>query len=219
MIVVLLGPPGVGKGTQGTRLANDTGARHLSTGDLLREHRREGTQLGEKARDYMDAGELVPDDLILAMVREELEGAPDRSVVFDGFPRTVPQAEGLADVLDDLGREVDRVVVFEADDETLVKRLSGRRSCPECGAVYNVHVNPPERGGRCDRCGQELVHRNDDQPETVRNRLRVYEEQTEPLIRWYEERSDAPVRRIDGEQPVDAVYEALREVMPMGEAA
>lgn len=211
MIVILLGPPGVGKGTQAVSLADDLGWRHMSTGDLLRAHRREGTALGKKAQSYMDAGELVPDDVILGMVRAELETVdPDTGVVFDGFPRTVPQAEALDDLLDALGREVDRVIVLQADDEVLVKRLSGRRSCPECGAVYNVHFNPPSTdGGRCDRCGAELVHRKDDQPETVRTRLRVYREQTEPLIRFYEEHP-APMVRVDGEGPVEGVAAELR---------
>ncbi|HZD03358.1 MAG TPA: nucleoside monophosphate kinase, partial [Longimicrobiales bacterium] len=185
--------------------------RHLSTGDLLRDHRRRGTDLGERARGFMDRGELVPDDLVLAMVRRELDGLrAEDGVVFDGFPRTVPQAEGLADVLEDVGREVDRVVVLEADDEVLVKRLAGRRSCPECGAVYNVHFNPPEEEDVCDRCGHRgLVYREDDEPETVRNRLQVYRRQTEPLIRFYED-ARAPVVRVAGDQDVETVQRALR---------
>ena len=213
MIVILLGPPGVGKGTQAVRLADDLGWRHLSTGDLLRAHRREGTALGREAKGYMDAGELVPDDVILGMVRSELESmAPDQGVVFDGFPRTVPQAAGLDGLLGEMGRQVDRVVVLHADDEVLVKRLSGRRSCPECGAVYNVHFNPPETEGRCDRCDGELVHRRDDTAETVRTRLEVYREQTAPLIRFYETH-DAPVVSVDGERDVDEVAEELEEVV------
>ena len=223
MIVILLGPPGVGKGTQAKGLADELGWTHLSTGDLLRAHRREGTELGQEAQGYMDRGELVPDDVILGMVREELEALEDEEdegdapfgVVFDGFPRTVPQAEGLDELLDDVGRGVDKVVVLEADEEVLVKRLSGRRSCPECGAVYNVHFNPPEQEGTCDGCGAELVHRKDDAPDTVRNRLRVYEEQTAPLIRFYEGH-DAPVERVDGDQPVGDVRDRVLTAVTFG---
>lgn len=213
MIVILLGPPGVGKGTQAVRLADDLGLTHVSTGDLLREHRREGTPLGQEAQGFMDRGELVPDDVILGMVRAVLEESVDgEGVVFDGFPRTIPQAEGLDELLDDLRSGVDRVVVLEADEEELVKRLAGRRSCPECGAVYNVHLQPPEEEGRCDRCGARLRHRRDDHPETVRKRLRVYREQTEPLIRFYEEH-EAPVSQVDGGASVDEVAGEVRSAV------
>jgi adenylate kinase len=213
MIVILLGPPGVGKGTQAVELADGLGWRHLSTGDLLRAHRREGTALGDEAQSYMDRGELVPDDVILGMVREEMAGMDEGAgVIFDGFPRTVPQAEGLDILLEAMARGVDAVVVLEADDDVLVQRLSGRRSCPDCGAVFNVHFNPPEREATCDRCGASLVHRKDDQATTVRNRLEVYRRQTEPLIRFYEGHT-APVRRVDGELAVDAVARRLRDAV------
>lgn len=213
MVVILLGPPGVGKGTQAVRLAEELYAAHVSTGDLLRAARREGTELGKKAQAFMDAGELVPDDLILDLVREHLTGIDaDTSVLFDGFPRTTAQADGLRDVLDAVGRQVDGVVLFEAHDETLVKRLSGRRSCPECGAVYNVYFNPPGTEDTCDRCGATLVHRADDTPETVSRRLEVYREQTAPLVAYYEA-SDAPLKRVRGDRSVDAVYDDFRSVV------
>jgi adenylate kinase len=213
MVLVLLGPPGVGKGTQAVRLADELGGAHVSTGDLLRAARRDGTPLGKKAQGYMDAGELVPDDLILDLVREHLAGiAADAHVVFDGFPRTTAQAEGLGGVLGELDRSVDLVVLFEAPDETLVKRLSGRRSCPECGAVYNVHFNAPEAKGRCDRCGAGLVHRTDDQPNTVRRRLEVYQEQTAPLVSYYEG-SGAAFESIRADRPVDEVYADFRALL------
>lgn len=214
MIVILLGPPGVGKGTQAVRLADDLGWRHISTGDLLREHRRQGTTLGNEARSFMDRGELVPDEVILGMVRAELDALEEgQGVVFDGFPRTVAQARGLGELLDDMGRTLDRVVVLRADDEVLVKRLSGRRTCPECGAVYNVHLGSPDQQDVCDRCGHRgLVHRKDDEPETVRRRLRVYREQTEPLIAFYAEHP-VPVEDVQGDQPVDAVAAELREAV------
>ena len=213
MIVILLGPPGVGKGTQGVLLCERRGLTHVSTGDLLRKARREGTPLGQEAQGFMDRGELVPDSVIMGMVREHLAAMPaEAGVVFDGFPRTVAQAEALDPVLAELDRQVDRVVVLQADDEVLVKRLAGRRSCPNCGAVYNVHFNPPATEDTCDRCGNELTHRVDDQPDTVRNRLDVYRRQTEPLIAFYEGHH-APVVRVEGDLPVDEVQDGLQRAL------
>jgi adenylate kinase len=213
MILVLLGPPGVGKGTQAVRLANELDGAHVSTGDLLRAARRDGTPLGKKAQAYMDAGELVADGLILDLVREHLTGiAPGMHVIFDGFPRTTAQAEGLRDVLSGLGRSVDLVVLFEAPHETLVKRLSGRRSCPDCGSVYNVYFNPPAKEGACDRCGGALVRRSDDEPDTVRRRLEVYQEQTAPLVDFYEKEGGA-FERIRADRPVDDIYADFRAAL------
>jgi adenylate kinase len=213
MNVILLGPPGVGKGTQGVLLAEGKAWKHVATGDILRANRREGTPLGREAQKYMDAGDLVPDELIVAMVKDTLEAMPpSQGVVFDGFPRTVPQAESLDLALQELGRRVDRVVVLEADDEVLVKRIAGRRSCPECGAVFNVYANPPRREGVCDKCGADLVHRPDDNPETVQNRLDVYKAQTEPLIRFYEGR-EGVMARIPGEGGVDEIQQGIRAAL------
>lgn len=213
MIVVLLGPPGVGKGTQAVRLADRIGAAHVSTGDLLRAARREGTPLGKKAQAYMDAGEYVPDELILDLVREHLGTLPaDAPVLFDGFPRTTAQAEGLDAALEAMGRRVDAVVVFEAPDQTLLERLSGRRSCARCGAVYNVYSNPPAREGVCDRCGGELVQRSDDEPETVKRRLEVYRKQTEPLVAFYDGHA-APLHRVRADREVDAVFDDFLSVV------
>jgi adenylate kinase len=213
MNVILLGPPGVGKGTQGVLLAEGKAWKHVATGDILRANRREGTPLGREAQEYMDAGELVPDELIVAMVKDTLGALPpSQGVVFDGFPRTVPQAESLDQALQELGRRVDRVVVLQADDEVLVKRIAGRRSCPECGTVFNVYANPPSREGICDKCGADLVHRPDDNPETVQNRLDVYKAQTEPLIRYYEGR-EGVMARIPGEGGVDEIQEGIRAAL------
>ena len=210
MVIILLGPPGVGKGTQAKCLSSDLGWAHVSTGDLLRAARREGTELGRKAQSYMDNGELVPDDLILDLVREHLAGLDDdRGILFDGFPRTTAQADGLEGVLSDVGRSVDAAVVFHAPEETLVKRLSGRRNCPECGALYNVHFSPPEEDGVCDRCGHDLSHRKDDDAETVRRRLEVYQEETAPLIQWYEEH-DARQVLIEADRGVDEIQAEVR---------
>jgi len=209
MNVILLGPPGVGKGTQGVLLAEGKSWKHMATGDILRANRREGTPLGQEAQKYMDAGELVPDELIVAMVKDTLAGLPaEQGVVFDGFPRTVPQAEALDEALRDLGRQVDRVVVLEADDEVLIQRIAGRRSCPNCGSVFNVYMNPPAQDGVCDKCGAALVHRPDDNPDTVRNRLNVYAAQTEPLIRFYQGRSGV-MAEIPGEGSVEEIQRGI----------
>jgi adenylate kinase len=210
MVVILLGPPGVGKGTQAVRLADSIGWEHVSTGDLLRSARRAGTELGKKAQGFMDAGELVPDSLILDLVHEHLGGvAPEAGILFDGFPRTTAQADGLGEVLSAVGRRVDGVILFEAPDDELIRRLSGRRSCPDCGAVYNVHFSPPEAEGTCDRCGGTLVHRADDEADTVRRRLEVYQELTAPLIEYYQA-DQAAFRSVDAARPVDEVHEAFR---------
>lgn len=206
MVVVLLGPPGVGKGTQAVRLIDELSAAHVSTGDLLRAARREGTELGTLAQGFMDRGELVPDDLILDLVREHLADIdPSTDVMFDGFPRTTDQATGLDGVLAANGRTVDSVVLFEAPDDVLVKRLSGRRSCPECGAVYNAYFNPPTTEGVCDRCEGALVHRADDEPGTVQRRLQVYLDQTAPLIAFYEDHP-AAMTRISADRDVEDIY-------------
>jgi adenylate kinase len=212
MVVILLGPPGVGKGTQGARLVDELGWVRIATGDLLRAARREGTELGKQAQSYMDQGELVPDDLIVAMVREQLEMLDaDTGVLFDGFPRTVPQAVALDAVLPQVGRRVDGVLLLEAADEILFKRISGRRSSPE-GRVYNIYFDPPEVEGRCDVTGSELVHREDDRPETVERRLEVYNRQTSPLISYYDA---APTRvmRIEGDGSVEEVWERVTDAL------
>lgn len=207
--LILFGPPGAGKGTQGALLAEHQGMLRLSTGDVLRDAVRAGTEMGLAARRYMDAGELVPDDVILGIVRDYLTGdAAGRGVIFDGFPRTLPQAEALDALLERLSRPLSAVLVLEVDDEELVRRLSGRRSCGSCGAVYNVYTEPSAEEGRCDRCGGELTLRADDEPDTVRRRLAVYHEQTAPLVEHYEQ-SSTPLHRVAGDRPIDMVQADL----------
>jgi adenylate kinase len=211
--LILFGPPGAGKGTQGALLEERFGLLRLSTGDVLREAVKQGTDMGREAKRYMDAGELVPDEVILGIVRDYLTGvAAERGVIFDGFPRTIPQAQGLDELLLGLGRPLGAVLVLEVDDEQLVRRLSGRRSCSSCGALYNVHSSPPHEEGRCDACGGELVQRADDDAATIRRRLHVYQEQTFPLVAYYED-TPVPVHHVDGDRAVDTVQADVVELL------
>lgn len=189
MNVVFLGPPGAGKGTQAKTIAAENGIPHISTGDILREAVARGTQLGARAKGFMDSGALVPDDLVVAMVAERLS-APDcaKGFILDGFPRTLPQAEALASTLRRSKKAVESVVYFRVDDEQVVERLSGRRICRVCGANYHVQFMPSRVDRKCDRCGGPLYQRDDDRAETIRQRLEVYYAQTADLIKYYGER-------------------------------
>lgn len=215
MNLVLLGAPGAGKGTQGALLVERHGMRRLSTGDLLRDAVRRDTPLGREAKGYMDAGELVPDAVILGLVREFMCAGGD--LVFDGFPRNTAQAESLSGLMDETGDSLDAVVVVEVPDDVLVKRIAGRRSCPQCGAVYNVYYKAPAREGVCDECGAGLTQRADDTEETVARRLAVYREQTEPLIRFYHE-ADVPVHTVDGDRPVEDVFDSIEAALGLSDA-
>jgi adenylate kinase len=187
--LILLGPPGAGKGTQAARIAEDYDIPHIATGDIFRANVKQGTELGRKAKEYMDAGELVPDEVVIGMVRDRLDEDDAREgFLLDGFPRTVPQAEALQELLLELGRPIDVVIRYAIDDEEVVRRISGRRTCEDCGATYHVEVDPPEQAGVCDRCGSEVVQREDDREEVVRNRLDVYHRETQPLEFFFWER-------------------------------
>lgn len=211
--LILFGPPGAGKGTQGALLAERFGLLRLSTGDVLRDAVRRGTAMGLAARRFMDAGELVPDDVMFGIVRDYLAGeAAARGVIFDGFPRTLPQAQGLDSLMNELGRPLELVLVLDVDGEALVKRLGGRRSCADCGAVFNVEFEPPAIDGRCDVCGGSLTLRPDDEPATVRRRLEVYDEQTAPLLAYFES-SAAAVQHVDGDRGIEAVHEDLARAL------
>ncbi len=212
MKLVFLGPPGAGKGTQSERIRSDFGVVQLSTGDILRANKKAGTELGKKAQKYMDAGELVPDDLIIEMIKEELK-KPElaKGYILDGFPRTVPQAEALDKLLADMGQKLDVVLVLEVPNEELIERLTARRVCKKCGKSYHLKFNPPKTEGVCDVCGGELYQRDDDKEEAIRNRLKVYEKQTSPLTEYYEKQNLA--KKIDGLGDIDAIYERIKEVL------
>jgi adenylate kinase len=212
MRVVFVGPPGVGKGTQAQRLAERRGMVKISTGDVLREAVRQGTPLGVRAKAFMDAGSLVPDDLVIGMLSERLAGDDTaRGCLLDGFPRTIAQAEALGKMLERRGEALDLVVAFEADPEVIVDRLSGRRSCPRCGKVYHVQFDPSPAGARCGGCGAELVQREDDREATIRRRLKVYEEETAPLLAYYRDRGLLVL--VDGTAPIDAVAARVDEAL------
>jgi adenylate kinase len=214
MRLIVLGAPGAGKGTQGALLAKEHGLDRIVTGDILRQAVREGTPLGREARRYMDAGELVPDHLILEMLREVLASAAN-GFVMDGFPRTLEQARQFDRTLEEMGLEIDAVLVLEAPDDVVVKRISGRRSCPRCGAIRNIHFDPPARDDVCDRCGGELVQRVDDREDTVLNRLRVYRDETRPLIDHYRD-AGVTVKTFDADRPVADVQEDLHQALAVG---
>jgi adenylate kinase len=212
MRLVFLGAPGVGKGTQADRVAAQFGPPKISTGDLLREAVRDHTPLGVEAKKYMDQGQLVPDSVVIGMVRAKLaDGSCSKGFILDGFPRTVAQAEDLGKILAENGMGLDRVINFRVSREDVIRRLSGRRSCPKCQAVYHVNFAPSKEAGRCDRCGGELVQRSDDRPETIEARLKVYDEQTAPLIAYYQSRH--LLTELDGSGSVDEVYARLTGVL------
>ncbi|MGI6055679.1 MAG: adenylate kinase [Bilifractor sp.] len=205
MKIIMLGAPGAGKGTQAKKIAEKYGIPHISTGDIFRANIKEGTELGRKAKEYMDQGLLVPDELTCDLVVDRIS-QPDAAngYVLDGFPRTIPQAEALTKALDARGEKIDDAIDVTVPDENIVSRMSGRRACLKCGATYHLVYNPPKKEGICDNCGSELVLRDDDKPETVQKRLNVYHAQTQPLIDYY---SKAGVLfSVDGTQDIDKVF-------------
>ena len=210
--LILFGPPGAGKGTQAERLRGDFQLPYIATGDMLRANVKGGTDLGKQAKEYMDAGELVPDELIVAMAAERLQ-EPDAEdgFILDGFPRTVEQAKALDKQLAEMGRRVTAALLIDVPDDELVRRLSGRRMCVKAGHLYHVEFDPPKHEGLCDQDGSRLVQRDDDKPEVVRNRLRVYHEQTEPLVEYYDEQG--LMRRIDGTRDAAEVHDHIRAVI------
>lgn len=215
---MFLGAPGVGKGTQADKVAVQYRIHKISTGDLLRGAVRNKTPLGLEAKEHMDQGRLVPDSVVIGLVREKLADLSHANgFILDGFPRTVPQAEALAKVLAERGLQLDRVINFRVSREQIVKRLSGRRSCPKCQATYHVQFAPSKSGNLCERCGEALVQRSDDQREAIETRLRVYEEQTAPLINFYEKQR--LLSHLNGAEAVETVYHNLVKVLAVPQTA
>lgn len=212
MKIIMLGAPGAGKGTQAKKIADKYQIPHISTGDIFRANIKEGTELGKKAKSYMDQGLLVPDELTLELIMDRFRN-PDcaNGYVLDGFPRTIPQAEALTDALEKNGDTIDYAINVEVPDENIVTRMSGRRACLSCGATYHVVYAPTKTEGICDRCGEKLVLRDDDKPETVKKRLDVYHSQTQPLIDYYTKQGK--LVQVDGTQDVDAVFDAIVKIL------
>jgi adenylate kinase len=210
--LVFLGPPGAGKGTQARELARELKVPQVATGDMLRGAVANGTPLGREAKAYMDRGALVPDDVIIRLIAERL-AQPDakRGFILDGFPRTIPQADALERLLGELGVSLDRVIYFDVSDAELVRRLTGRRSCPKCQSTFHVTSNPPRREDVCDRCGSTLIQREDDHEATVRKRLNIYAEQTSPLLERYRKRG--VLKTVAGEGTIPAIHGAIKKAV------
>ena len=212
MKIVMLGAPGAGKGTQAKKIADKYQIPHISTGDIFRANIKEGTELGKKAKTFMDAGKLVPDELTIDLLMDRIS-RPDcaNGYVLDGFPRTIPQAESLEAALEKRGETIDYAINVEVPDENIIHRMSGRRACLNCGATYHVVHIPTKVEGICDRCGSELVLRDDDKPETVKKRLDVYHEQTQPLIEFYSQRG--VLVNVDGTRDMEVVFADIVEIL------
>ncbi len=212
MKIIMLGAPGAGKGTQAKKIAAKYDIPHISTGDIFRANIKNGTELGKKAKTYMDQGLLVPDDLVVDLVVDRVNQADcSNGYVLDGFPRTIPQAEALTEALDKLGQKVDYAIDVNVPDENIVTRMSGRRACVGCGATYHLVYAPTKAEGICDACGKELILRDDDKPETVQKRLNVYHEQTQPLIDYYTEAGI--LRTVDGTVDINDVFAAIVKLL------
>ena len=214
MKIIMLGAPGAGKGTQAVKIAEKYSIPHVSTGDIFRANIKQNTQLGQKAKEYMDKGALVPDEITIGMLLDRIHEADcEKGYVLDGFPRTIKQAQSLADELTKLGENVDAAIDIEVPDENIIDRMSGRRVCKGCGATYHITYSPSKKGDTCDSCGDSLIIRDDDKAETVKARLATYHEQTEPLIEFYKKADILKV--IDGTQDMSKVFDDI--VVALGE--
>ena len=212
MKIIMLGAPGAGKGTQAKQIADKYSIPHISTGDIFRANIKNGTELGKKAKQYMDQGALVPDELTCDLVMDRIQQDDCKNgFVLDGFPRTIPQAEALDAALGKINEKMDYAIDVDIPDENIVNRMSGRRACLNCGATYHLISIPPKVEGICDRCGSEIVLREDDKPETVQKRLKVYHEQTQPLIDYY--KNQGILKSVDGTQPMDEVFKAIVTIL------
>ena len=212
MKLILLGAPGAGKGTQAEVICKHLGIPAISTGNILREALKSGTEMGLKAKAFMDAGQLVPDEIVIGIIKDRLaEEDCKNGFILDGFPRTIPQAESLTEALDKLGQKMDFAIDVDVPDESIINRMSGRRACLSCGATYHIVYNPTKVEGVCDACGQKLVLRDDDKPETVKKRLTVYHDQTQPLIDYY--KKAGILKSVDGTQDLNKVFEDIEAVL------
>ena len=212
MKIIMLGAPGAGKGTQAKMIAKEYGIPHVSTGDIFRANIKEGTELGKEAKGYMDKGLLVPNELTVKILLDRVAKDDCKNgYVLDGFPRTIPQAEVLEDALNKLNDKIDYAIDVNVPDENIIKRMSGRRACLKCGATYHIEHVPPKKEGICDVCGEPLVLRDDDKPETVKNRLDVYHKQTQPLIDFYSERNI--LKTVDGTVDMMDVFNAIKAIL------
>jgi len=212
MKIIMLGAPGAGKGTQAKQIAAKYEIPHISTGDIFRANIKNGTELGKKAKEYMDQGMLVPDELTCDLVMDRIaQDDCERGFVLDGFPRTIPQAEALTNALTKIGQSMDYAIDVDVPDENIVNRMSGRRACLNCGATYHIVFNPTKTEGVCDACGNETVLRDDDKPETVQKRLTVYHDQTQPLIDYYKEQNI--LKSVDGTKPMDEVFSDIVAIL------
>ncbi len=212
MKIIMLGAPGAGKGTQAKRIAEKYGIPHISTGDIFRANIKGGTELGMKAKAFMDQGQLVPDEITIGMLLDRIHEADCvNGYVLDGFPRTIPQAESLTKALAEMGEAIDYAINVDVPDSAIVSRMGGRRACVNCGATYHVEFNAPKQEGVCDVCGEKLILREDDKPETVQNRLTVYHEQTQPLIDYYQKAG--VLAEVDGTQAMDQVFTDIVSVL------
>jgi adenylate kinase len=208
--LILFGPPGAGKGTQAARLEDDFGLPFIGTGDLLRKHRAEQTELGQKAASYMEEGQLVPDELVIRMILDEIEDKGADGFLLDGFPRTTQQADALSEEFENVGRRLTAALLIDVPDDVVIKRLSGRRQCKN-GHLYHVETNKPKHEGSCDICGSKLIQREDDRPEVIKRRLETYHEKTEPLIDYYDKRG--LLRRFDGTRDATEVHDHIRATL------
>lgn len=212
MKIIMLGAPGAGKGTQAKQIAAKYSIPHISTGDIFRANIKNGTELGKKAKEYMDQGLLVPDELTCDLVMDRIaQDDAKNGFVLDGFPRTIPQAEALDAALTKIGQAMDYAIDVDVPDENIINRMSGRRACLNCGATYHIVSIPPKKEGVCDTCGNELVLREDDKPETVKKRLDVYHDQTQPLIEYYS--GKGILKSVDGTQPMESVFENIVSIL------
>lgn len=212
MNIILLGLPGAGKGTQAEKISNEFDLPHIATGDIFRDAIKNETPLGKEAKKYIDQGELVPDEVTIGIVRNRLQAEDcQQGFILDGFPRTINQTQSLTEILEDMNRKIDLTLYIEVDEERLVKRLSGRRICKDCGATYHLQYDPPQKDGICDKCGGKLIQRSDDEEETVRNRIKVNRDKLMDIIEYYHKQGS--LQTVDGNKGIDAIFSDIMKII------